>query len=118
MTNLEDWRHAEWAGATPALLDSVQLRSYDTEAVAWSPQSSQPVYLDAVAALIAQLLDGSADLGTIADDVNAVLGVPESIARAQLGRVVTLLDEAALLEQSQPHTARHEPEVFPAPPNP
>ena len=45
------------------------------EAVAWSAIAPEPVYLDAPAALLLQIVDGQATRVDLADDIHEVLGV-------------------------------------------
>lgn len=108
---IEDW--------IPVVRSDVLIRHYANEAVAWSPAARTPVYLDPVAALALAVVDGEASVGEIIEDVNEIVGVPLSIARNQVLRVVTLFDRASLLTTSP---ARDEPlaevEIFSQPPNP
>jgi hypothetical protein len=102
----------------PHIRDDVVLRQYGNEAVAWSPTSHAPVYLDPVAAVIFQLLDGDVSVGELIDDVHDVLGIPRSIARNQLRRVMSLLDQASTLTTSAQTAPATKPELFVQPPNP
>ena len=116
----------------PSLLDDEQLdacvvrgredalvRHYGAEAVAWSPLAPTPSYLDPLAALVWQLLDGEVPISAILDDVNEVLGVPQAVARNQIRRVIRSLEGSSLLSTSPAPPSRPSEEVhFPLPPNP
>lgn len=115
----------------PSLLDDAQfdayllrgredalVRHYETEAVAWSPDAPAPAYLDPVAALVWDLLDDDYTVAEVIDDVHEVLGIPGSIARNQMRRVVALLEGSALLESASPHTVWPDAVHFQLPPNP
>lgn len=95
------------------------IRHYDNEAVAWSPISRHPTHLDAVAALVFQMLDGTASVADLIADVHEVIGIPESLAANQIRRVIGQLEGAGLLTMS---AAQEVPDaelgLFPAPPNP
>ena len=103
----------------PQVRPGALVKHYDNEAVAWSPVSPVPTHLDALAALVYQLLDGGALVADLVADVHDVVGVPLSIARNQIRRVVAQLDGAALLVSSD--EAPNGPtahDVFSQPPNP
>ena len=84
----------------PALRPDAIVRRFDNEAVAWSPAAITPVYLDPLAALVLQLLDGSAPIAELLVDIHEVVGVPLPVARTQLRRVVGALQQGALLTTS------------------
>lgn len=116
----------------PSLLDDERLdacvvrgredalvRHYGNEAVAWSPLAPTPSYLDPLAALVWQLLDGDVPISAILDDVNDVLGVPRAVARSQIRRVMRSLEGSDLLSTSTASPIGPSEEVhFPLPPNP
>lgn len=103
----------------PCVRADALVRRYGDEAVAWSPAAPTPVYLDPVAALIWQVLDGTVTLDELALDVHQVIGVPLAIARRRIDHVVTLFDQGGLLTSSEPPPAPHVGlGLFPAPPNP
>ena len=93
------------------------IRWYGNEAVAWSPVAAMPVHLDPLSALVVQMLDGSATVADIVTDVHDVLGVPRSVARDQLRRAVSRLDQGGLLTTSTEVPA-DDMDFFPGPPNP
>lgn len=112
----------EFLASAPSVRTDAIARHYGNEIVAWSPVSPQPAYLDPVAALVYQLLDGTATVGELVEDVHDVVGVPKGVARDQIRRVVMRLDAATLLSTSHPpDTADDDPfdlGVFLGPPNP
>jgi hypothetical protein len=94
------------------------VRHYGTEAVAWSEIRPEPVLLDPVAAVVVQLLDGEATVRELVEDVHAALGVDTDLARAQIMRVLSLLDGAGLLETSAPvESTSTDLDLFHYPPN-
>jgi hypothetical protein len=104
---------------TPHVRPDALLRQYDNEALAWSPTSPAPAYLDPLATLIYQLLDADASVADLVADVHDVVGVPRGIARNQIRRVVAQLDGAALLVSStEPPADPLGHDVFSQPPNP
>lgn len=104
----------------PALRGDLLHRRYGEEAVAWSPSAASPIYLDPVASLVAQFLDGTVTVGELVDDVHAVFGLPRAIAENQLRRVVSLLDGGRALtgSESSLDSAANNCDYFPGPPNP
>ena len=107
----------EFDALTPEARTDLLLRWCGNEAVAWSPQSTLPMHLDAVSALVVQMLDGSTAVADIVTDVHDVLGVPRSVARDQLRRAVSRLDQGGLLTTST-EVPSDDMDFFPGPPNP
>lgn len=102
----------------PAVDSDVVIRWYDDEAVAWSSRASRPASLSAIAAMVFQMLDGSASVGEIIDDIHDVVGVPRPIAAQRLFQILKQFDEAALLaipDASWPAGGQFDP--FPGPLN-
>lgn len=81
----------------PVPAADVLVRTYGNEAVAWSPMAPAPAHLDPVTHLVWQLLDGDATIGEIVEDVHDVLGIPTTVARRQLRRSMTTLEQARLV---------------------
>lgn len=110
----------EFDACTPLARTDALVRAYDNEFVVWSPDAGRPIHLDPVAAVVFQLLDGSARLVDLIADIHEVIGVPAQVARNQLRRVVRQLEEAALLGGPGPATERVSTELgemFPGPVN-
>lgn len=106
-------------GFRPCVRADALVRRYGNEAVAWSPLHRYPTSMDPVAALVFQLLDGSASVAELVTDVHEVVGIPQSIAHNQLMRVLSQLHDAGLLLTSAADVDPDaEPDLFPAPPNP
>ena len=104
---------------TPEVRADALVRHYDNEIVAWSSISAAPTYLDPVAALIYQILDGKASVAELIADVHQFVGVPEAVARNQIHRVISQLDNAGLLTTSTPSPAANvQLDLFPGPLNP
>lgn len=119
MTQVATLADPEFDALAPRVRADAIVRHYDNESVAWSPDASTPLYLDGVASVVLQLLDGDVALADLVTDIHEVVGVPRPIARNQLRRVIALLDEAALLTNS--HGMREIAEergVFAGPLNP
>lgn len=90
-----------------------------TRSWAWSSITAAPAYLDPVAALALQMLDGTASVADLIADVHEVLGIPKAVARSQLRRAISLLDDGGLLTSSTaPESPATDSDLFPAPPNP
>jgi hypothetical protein len=105
-----------WA---PVVRADADVWMYRQESVAWSLEGSSPIALDAVGTLMFQLLDGSATVGELVEDIHVAIDIPKAVAEAQLRRIVAQLDGAALLttSRSSPRPAG-EIDVFPGPLNP
>jgi hypothetical protein len=102
----------------PELRSRSLVRHYGSEAVGWSDTGASPVLLDQIAAVVAQIVDGEATVGDLAQDVHAVLGVGRGIAAAQIRRALAQLDEGELLQTSSVTAARPDVlDLFPFPPN-
>lgn len=117
MTTITDLSAEELDALRPRIADGVTVRHYDGGVIAWSPLSARPVPLDGVAAVVFQILDGSATVANLVTDIHEVVGVPEAVARSQLRQALTRFAADALLDG----TAQAEPtkrDLFPAPPNP
>ena len=78
------------------------LRRYDNESVSWSPVASEPVHLDPLASIVYELFESEVSVGDLLTEVNEVLGVPKSVARSQVRRVVAILNRGALMTTSMP----------------
>lgn len=107
--------------SAPGVRDDALIRRYGNEIVAWSPTAALPAYLDPVAALVFQLLDGTSSVGALVDDVHDVVGVPTGVAREQIRRVVDRLDARGLLTTSNAPVGDADPDdlgIFLGPPNP
>ena len=109
----------EFETLRPEVRADALVRHYDNEIVAWSPSSRAPTYLDPVAALIFQILDGNASVADLVGDVHEFVGVPEAVARSQIRRVISQLHSAGLLTTSTPSDAPNvQLDLFPGPLNP
>jgi hypothetical protein len=84
----------------PVVRPGSVVRHYDTEAVAWSSNGAGPALLDAVSAVVIQIVDGGATVADLVEDVHAALGVGTDVARARILRALGVLDDAGLLETS------------------
>jgi hypothetical protein len=105
--------------SSPAVCEDVIVRHYEDELVVWSPEGLAPVRLDPVAGLVFQFLDGATTLGEIIADVHDVIGVPVTVVRSQLRRIISELDQAGVFAESPNREATNRSiEVFPGPPNP
>lgn len=71
------------------------------ETLVWSMNRPEPTVLDPVAAVMLDVLDGTASLEQLVTDVQAEVGIPLEIARAQVGRVVAHFQSIGLLRTSQ-----------------
>ena len=110
---------AQFERLRPAAATDALIRHYDDDILAWSAHSARPTALKGVAAVVFQILDGSATVSELISDIHDVVGVPAGVARGQLRRVIDELSDAGLLDGS----AAAEPaptkfDLFPAPPNP
>lgn len=103
----------------PAVISNAFIRRYGEDILAWAPSSPRPLALEGVAAVVYQILDGSATIAELVHDIHDIVGVPPAVARSQLRVVVEQLADAGLLEDLV--TSRQAPvelDLFPAPPNP
>jgi SAM-dependent methyltransferase len=62
--------------------------------------SDEPVFLDSVAALLLQVIDGRATVNDLVDDVHEVLGVEPTIARGEVLRSLDIFAAGGLLENA------------------
>lgn len=97
-----DRRRSE--GFVPVTRADNVVRSYGNEAVAWSAIAPEPVFLDPVAALVLQIVDGCATVGDLVEDVHDVLGVDPTVALEALNRTLGLFAAGGLLENAPPTT--------------
>lgn len=103
----------------PVLRSDTLVRHYGNEAIAWSPARSAPTFLDPVAAIVLQVIDGQASVNELISDVHEVLDIPRDIAAGQIGRVLRAFGEAEMLgglEREQDDVGVP-PTVFHDPPN-
>ena len=112
---LDDAAFDAW---TPQVRAGATVRRYGDELVAWTTASTLPARLDPLSAVVFQLVDGGVTIGELTADVHEVVGVPPSVARDQLRRVLATFDGFGLLTTSTPSVDDGSPDVFPAPPNP
>ena len=102
----------------PSVRTGVATVEFGHECVAWATPSIRPVYLDPVASVIRQIIDGHASVADLVDDVHDVLGLDEVVARAQIERTITTLWGAGMLVDSPPRDeAAAGLEIFTDPPN-
>ena len=108
----------EFDALTPRLRTDLLTRFIENEAVSWSPLSESPTLLDPVASIVYQLIDGSVSVADLVADVHEAVGVPETIARNRLRRILHQFDSAGLLSTSQsaPQLG-HGYDLFPGPLN-
>ncbi|TMK82098.1 MAG: HPr-rel-A system PqqD family peptide chaperone [Actinobacteria bacterium] len=78
-------------------LDIVEL---DDELVLYDPATDEVHYLNATAALVFGLCDGSATVKEIATDIAGAIGVPEKRIERQVRTLLKELREVGLLEGS------------------
>ena len=86
----------------PAIRAGVAQRRIDTEAVVWSELRGQPSYLDPIATVLMDVVDGLATIDELIEDVHDALGVDRYTARRQVTRSIDLFDSAGILETSEP----------------
>ena len=73
------------------------IRELGNEAVVWATESARPTYLDPIAKIIYDVIDGQATLSELAEDIRAVFDVEHEIAASQLVRVLHLLNSDHLI---------------------
>ncbi len=119
MNSIESLDSAEFELLRPAVDLGAIVRSYGDETVAWSARASRPGYLSPVATIVYRMLDGSATVGEIIDDIHDVVGVPRASAADLMSRILAQLDNSALLTTSAPTwpTEPGQSFLFPAPHN-
>lgn len=119
MTRLDDHPRARIDGEfVPQVRSGVEVREFGTEVLAWSPVHPRPAFLDPVAAIVMQIVDGEATIDELTQDVHSTLDVPTDIASAQITRSIGLLDDFALLADSVPGPRQGSELIFHDPPNP
>lgn len=84
----------------PVRRDDVERVAFESESVAWSPIRQMPVYLDPVANVLYEVIDGEASVADLVDDVVAEVGIDRETATAQVTRVTGLLHGGGLLASS------------------
>ena len=89
-------------------LDIVEL---DDELVLYDPATDEVHYLNATAALVFGLCDGSATVKEIATDIAGAIGVPEKRIERQVRTLLKELREVGLLEGSLELKAAPAPEA-------
>ena len=73
-------------------------RWYGNEAVVWATEATEPAFLDPVAALILQIVDGQATQSDLVEDVIDVLGIDADVAGYQVSRSTETFRRSGLLE--------------------
>ena len=81
----------------PRLRSDVEVKHYANEAIVWSPSSQAPTHLAPIGALVLEFIDGSSSVGEFVADISEVVGIPASVARNQLRKVLSSLEQAGLL---------------------
>lgn len=84
----------------PTVRDDLASEQVDLERVLWSPAGSLPVYLAPVDALLFSILDGSATLGILRQEVSDELGISVQIADQYLLNLLQVLDSGGILVDS------------------
>lgn len=118
MTSLIALSQEELDELRPCVAPDAVVRHYDDGIVAWSPSSPRPAPLDGVAAVVFQILDGSATVAELVTDIHEVVGVPAAVARSQLRQVLGQFEADGLVAGTRPEVAPTKLDLFPAPPNP
>ncbi len=103
----------------PLIDAGVLVRTFDDEAVAWSARGGRPIHLSPVAQVVFSMLDGSAPVGELIDDIHDVVGVPRESAADLMARILAQFESAALLATSPPTWPPDSglATIFPAPHN-
>ncbi len=102
----------------PKLRRDLLRSDFGHEALIWSPIRQDPVALDPVARVMLDIVDGIATIGDLAEDVQAVVGIPLERAHEQVQRIVTLIDRAGALMTSDAHSVPEQRrELFVNPPS-
>lgn len=98
--------------------DDLLRRDLGLEAVIWSPIRHAPESLDPIVTVIADLIDGSATVADLVEDIQDVVGVPAAIAQSQVARALSTLEGAGALSTSVPEQpAERQRELFLNPPS-
>jgi hypothetical protein len=106
------------ATVAPRIRDDLLRRDLDLQAVIWSPTRRDPVSLDPVVTVIADLIDGSATVADLVEDIQEVVGVPTATAESQVARALSALQEAGALVSAMPEQpAERQRELFLNPPS-
>lgn len=92
----------------PALRDDFERRVVAGESVVWSPLVDEPTVLDPVATVMLDVVDGTASIAELANDVHEVVGVPVDTALRQVVRVVEEFGQTGLLTSSTSETSVEE----------
>jgi hypothetical protein len=85
----------------PVLAPDLVRLDLGPEAVVWASHRPEPVCLDPVAAVMLGVIDGQASVAQLVEEVHDEVGVDLDVARAQVERVVALLDWGGLLTSSR-----------------
>ena len=104
-------------GFRPVLRSDNLARHYDNEVVAWSSASALPVFLDPIAAVVFQIIDGVATVADLINDVHAELGLAREVADLQIRKCLHLLDAGGLLATSTSTPASATDDLFAEPPS-
>lgn len=86
----------------PALRSDVHIHRIGPEAVAWSEPNREVTYLDPVATVMLDVVDGVATAGELAEDIQFALDVDRHTAWAQIKRILSIFDGAGLLTAAHP----------------
>lgn len=86
----------------PVMRPDLLQRQVGDEVVVWSPIRGEPVALDPVASVMLRVVDGTATIAELVEDVEAVVGVPREVARSQVARCIAQMDRAGMLVSSSP----------------
>jgi hypothetical protein len=93
---------ADVLGFVPELRTDFARQDVAGECVVWSPSSSDPTVLDAVATLMLDVIDGTASISDLATEVHEEIGIPLETAQRQVTLIVERFDQAQLLTTSTP----------------
>ncbi len=85
----------------PELRTDYVRRDLGDDCIVWSPLASQPEVLDPIAALMLDVVDGTASVRDLRSDIHEELGLPLETAERQLERIITLFTRAGLLTVSE-----------------
>ena len=104
----------------PTVKPGLRIEASAKEAVTWTAGSRRPTYLDPVAKIIFDVIDGQATIADLADDIEDVFEVDREVAVRQLDRVLRLLDDGCLISSpTRPESISGDlrSSVLPAPEN-
>ncbi len=102
----------------PRLRDDLLRCPVGSEAVIWSPVRHAPVALDAVAAVMLDVVDGEASVAELTNDVYEIVGVPMAVAETRVQRIIGLFEHAGALATSKPMSLpERQRELFTNPPS-